>query len=230
MEAISDSSLVQDASPEVYSMWFLLGINSICIIISASVHVYGAYGSAPRLLELLPRAASKLHHCLHGLKHYCGISHSHIEDPFEAKVWALVKEARVKRGQFAGRIFTHVGIVISLAAWVFFGYYDLSVFGDKERLHWQLHQSDVPALVIFHALAIVIWLWPHLVSEWVMDLGHALYIGRLCWQVSASESVYQFLWLEHTNGALRFLAALGIGTPSVTLGLNVACSFSKQWM
>eukprot|EP00929_Paragymnodinium_shiwhaense_P045254 TRINITY_DN23141_c0_g1_i3.p1 TRINITY_DN23141_c0_g1~~TRINITY_DN23141_c0_g1_i3.p1 ORF type:complete len:619 (-),score=95.04 TRINITY_DN23141_c0_g1_i3:309-2165(-) len=220
--------MFKDISPETLSIWVVLGLNALNLLVYASLQVYRARRACPTLDQLWLVSAAKWNLWVDGVKHYFGAVDK--LDAFERKVRELAAEARVQRGRTTSRIGSHIGAALSIFMVLGFQYYNLRIWFDVDRARWELHQSNFLQLTVCSAVSTLCSMYPAKMTACTFHLWHALIFCRLCWQVTTTDSLYQLFALEQTQGGLRFFSALGLGTPAVTLALNMTCSWSKVWM
>eukprot|EP00929_Paragymnodinium_shiwhaense_P105057 TRINITY_DN6995_c0_g1_i1.p1 TRINITY_DN6995_c0_g1~~TRINITY_DN6995_c0_g1_i1.p1 ORF type:complete len:650 (+),score=86.40 TRINITY_DN6995_c0_g1_i1:47-1996(+) len=221
------SNPIQNVPLEAWFMWAVTLVNVTNVIIYASVQIYRAWTSGA-CRRLCPAVRSWCRLWFDGVKHYSRGTGQ--DDAFERKVRALADEARKDRARQMTRLHAHVAFGISLCVILAFGYYDPTLWFDLERTRWEISQSNYLQLTFIFAVTTYGWLFPDKMTLWTSHLWHCLIFVRFCWQVSTTQSIYALWALEQTQGAIRFWAAMCIGTPRVTMGLNIIMSLCKVWM
>eukprot|EP00929_Paragymnodinium_shiwhaense_P022263 TRINITY_DN14265_c0_g1_i1.p1 TRINITY_DN14265_c0_g1~~TRINITY_DN14265_c0_g1_i1.p1 ORF type:complete len:686 (+),score=83.65 TRINITY_DN14265_c0_g1_i1:85-2142(+) len=226
MAAVEVNSL-EDVPLEAWVMWIVTAINVANVFIYLAVLSCSVYKSVS-CLRCCRAIASRWRSWRDGVPHYLAATDEH--NAFERKVHALAAEARVERGRHFSRLCVHTAFVMSILIIVTFGYTDLTLWFDVARARWEISQSNWLQVTICLAWATYAWLYPDKMTGNRFSLWHAMMFVRMMFQCCTTESLYQLWALEQTLGALRFWAALGLGTPRLTLGLNFVLSMMKLYM
>eukprot|EP00929_Paragymnodinium_shiwhaense_P046051 TRINITY_DN23473_c0_g1_i3.p1 TRINITY_DN23473_c0_g1~~TRINITY_DN23473_c0_g1_i3.p1 ORF type:complete len:523 (+),score=105.61 TRINITY_DN23473_c0_g1_i3:415-1983(+) len=110
-----------------------------------------------------------------------------------------------------------------------FRYLDFEQFRDVQLARWEVHQSGLVDLFLYFVISMCGWLSPTRVTVRFFDVCHVTVIARICWQACTSDTVYRIFALGLVSSTARLLAALMMGTPALTLCLNMVGSAVKLW-
>eukprot|EP00929_Paragymnodinium_shiwhaense_P097939 TRINITY_DN5949_c0_g3_i3.p1 TRINITY_DN5949_c0_g3~~TRINITY_DN5949_c0_g3_i3.p1 ORF type:complete len:645 (-),score=106.59 TRINITY_DN5949_c0_g3_i3:328-2262(-) len=221
-----DFERLQATPAETWGVLVLIAVKLTTLSIYAVAMTYCCLKNLPPCHRWLSVPVSSVGRWLACFKQYR--SNSFVDNPFEHKVLLLATTARVRRARKMCCVVVHLGASLCFGLLFFLGYYDLDIWlTDQTRAKWELHQSGTVQLVWCFAACTYCWLFPDWITSRTLSLFHGVIIMRICWQMATCESLYQLFALEHATDAIRFCAALAVGTPTLTLGLNLQLSVMK---
>eukprot|EP00929_Paragymnodinium_shiwhaense_P090870 TRINITY_DN50963_c1_g1_i1.p1 TRINITY_DN50963_c1_g1~~TRINITY_DN50963_c1_g1_i1.p1 ORF type:complete len:633 (-),score=93.18 TRINITY_DN50963_c1_g1_i1:367-2265(-) len=214
-----------DSQSERWGLYVALGSNLACLLVYLAVFSISTCAPVRSCAQLGSAAAAKFHVWLDMVRQYCASRES--ESAFDRKVRVLAAEARVQRLRNACPYGVHICGALSICTMLLFSYYDPAKWQDSYRIWWELHQSPFALLTLTFMMAMFGWLWPSRIRGTTLNIYHTVVFARLCWQCGTCESVYQLFASDHLSVGVRFFAAVTVGKPAFTFGINVAYSILK---
>eukprot|EP00929_Paragymnodinium_shiwhaense_P023225 TRINITY_DN14597_c0_g2_i1.p1 TRINITY_DN14597_c0_g2~~TRINITY_DN14597_c0_g2_i1.p1 ORF type:complete len:666 (+),score=77.17 TRINITY_DN14597_c0_g2_i1:51-2000(+) len=218
----------EEFSAEAYGIFVVLGINAICLILYCVLLGWTAATSVS-WQDLRASAASWSQQLRYLLCLPCCNSASTKVDAFEARVRHLAEVRRTERGRKSIAVAVHMFAAFAVLNPVALGYYDVEKFADAAFSRNALHQSSVVTGTLCLVLGLGVYAFDHHVTPTTLDVCHCLMLARMVWQASAAIDVYELLGVQTANTVGRLVLAMIIGTPTLTCGLNVFCTFVKSW-